>query len=215
MFKLIRNKFQEVPYQTGTTVYSTHNNGINWRIEWDQFKTLTLIGNLGHGIEIIEEAWPIKSNEQIEKKAFELFSNKQKTRSKGNNQNFPILVYEHRPITWSKWKTYITPSYMPETSVFRAYWDGSRKIEVVEGVPEEEGGYSNGIISKQKHFRNNLGGFSALVENNISNEIDNRRAPGGVVSDYLAFKAINSCISYVFFGLVALGFLVSIIKYAL
>jgi len=213
MLKLIKNKFREVPYKPGTAVYSTFDNGINWRIEWDQHKTLTLIGNLGYNLEVIEETWQIKSKEKIEQNAIELFRNKQQNRLKGNNKNFPILVYEHSPITWSKWKTFLTPSYMPEISVFRAYWDGSRKIEVVEGVPEEEGGHSNGIISKQKHFRNNLDGFRSLVEKNISYEIDYRRAPGGVISDYLAFKAINSCVSYVFFGLVAIGLLISVIKY--
>ena len=112
-------------------------------------------------------------------------------RSTGDNSNLPILIYESRPYSWNNTYNGRNPE-APEKSVFRLYWNGGKKIELVEGEISTEGG--NRIDRMQGSTKFELSGLTQMIKHAKEWEFLEecmREAPGGVLEDYGPWRRAN------------------------
>lgn len=130
----------------------------------------------------------------------------------GNNSNLPILVYESRSYSWKNTYNGTNPD-APDTSVFRLYWNGGKKIELVEGDTTEEGG--NRIDRMQASSKFTVDDFDQMVAYAKEWEFLEecmREAPGGVLEDYGPWRRKNGmgcCLQ-----LVGIGTILSLCAYS-
>ena len=112
-------------------------------------------------------------------------------RLSGNNSNLPILIYKSRSYSWVNTYNGRNPE-APDESVFRLYWNGGKKIELVEGEISTEGG--NRIDRMQGSTKFELSDLNQMIKHAKEWEFLEecmREAPGGVLEDYGPWRRAN------------------------